>query len=76
MASGRLLTVCVCCRYMYTHKVNATLNELVEAISPPWVRNIMKEYMHLPLDAFPTPADYAHIVGSGVHDSFEHPMTL
>lgn len=56
---------CVC-RYLYQHHYNLSLPQLIDAIATPAVKKSMEEWSYRDLDTWPTPPQYAHMLGTGL----------
>lgn len=59
------------CRYIFTHGYDLSYGEAIRSIASPPVKQLLDDYSYKPLDAWPTPQDYAHMLGTGTCPPFE-----
>lgn len=53
------------CRYLFQHKYRLSLPELIERIASPLVKQSLEDWSYRDLGSWPTPKEYAHIIGTG-----------
>lgn len=51
-------------RYLYQHRYNFTLTDLIYKIDSPLIKRSMEEWTHKDLSAWPTPQEYLHMIGT------------
>ena len=51
-------------RYLYQHRYNFTLPDLIDRIDSPLVRESMEEWTFGDLSRWPTPQEYLHMIGT------------
>lgn len=63
---SEFMTKLFLCRYLYQHRYNLTLTELIERIDSPLVKSSMEGWAYRDLEDWPSPQDYLHMLGTGM----------
>ncbi|KAK9790121.1 hypothetical protein WJX73_005501 [Symbiochloris irregularis] len=53
-------------RYLYQHNHTITINQLVDQISQPWIKEHLLRALHAPVDVYPSLEDYINMIQKGI----------